>query len=440
MKKLTILFFLAIMLSCTQSASWYYDKAMAASDQGDAPQALSYLRKAADCVETDSMRAVIYSEMGHLLFDEGLQEQAMQSFVKAYDADKHLCDTASMIYDLCDIANVWRTREDDDSCVCFFSQAIALAELQGNSMSANVVRSQLAGYYLWNGNVSEAYKHLAPVLADTLLRDDAGVVFMFADYYRQTNQNDSAQHYCMKLLEDTETGHRQMGHKWLAEILLEEGQVKEAMGHLKEYELLTDSLMEEVDTEAMRRVNALYDYTSREKENTHLRYRYAAALAGIVVLTCILAILLLYHRYRRMQYKLKIQKLEYLLAQNSDHGKERLEKAHQILAKTPIYNHINRLLNDTQPKPMTDEDWHILEDTIEKVYPGFSRRLNDFRKLSSQEMRISLLIKMGVNPIGIARLTSHSKQSVSSTRSRLFLKVFGKKGTPAQWDQFILSL
>ena len=58
----------------------------------------------------------------------------------------------------------------------------------------------------------------------------------------------------------------------------------------------------------------------------------------------------------------------------------------------------------------------------------------------AQEMRITLLIKAGIAPADIARLTSRSKQSVSSTRSRLFLKAFGRKGTPAEWDEFVMSV
>ena len=50
------------------------------------------------------------------------------------------------------------------------------------------------------------------------------------------------------------------------------------------------------------------------------------------------------------------------------------------------------------------------------------------------------LTRPGFPPAATPRLTARSKQSVSSTRSRLFLKVFGRKGTPAEWDEFVMSL
>jgi hypothetical protein len=53
---------------------------------------------------------------------------------------------------------------------------------------------------------------------------------------------------------------------------------------------------------------------------------------------------------------------------------------------------------------------------------------------------VSLLIKARIQPKDIATLTAHSKESVASTRSRLYQKVFGRKGSSKDWDDFILSI
>ena len=49
-------------------------------------------------------------------------------------------------------------------------------------------------------------------------------------------------------------------------------------------------------------------------------------------------------------------------------------------------------------------------------------------------------MKVRIQPRDIALLTAHSKESVASTRSRLYSKVFGKKGSSKDWDDFVLSL
>ena len=54
--------------------------------------------------------------------------------------------------------------------------------------------------------------------------------------------------------------------------------------------------------------------------------------------------------------------------------------------------------------------------------------------------RVSMLLRLGKTPTDIAQQTAHSKQSVTNTRSRLFEKTFGRKGTPADWDRLVSSL
>ena len=89
---------------------------------------------------------------------------------------------------------------------------------------------------------------------------------------------------------------------------------------------------------------------------------------------------------------------------------------------------------------LAEDDWPELTDTVNGTYDGFSDKLNSLCRMSEQEMRVSLLIKLRMQPKDIATLTAHSKESVASTRSRLYQKVFGKKGSTRDWDDFILSI
>lgn len=416
-----------------------YEEALRYIEQGDAPQALACLKEAAELTTDDSLCLAIYNDMGHLLFDEGLQEQALGAYQNAQEISRAMADTLGMAYAQFDIANIYRTRDDDDSCVYYFDTAMSLALSQGDSLLATDIRNQQAGYYLWHKDYERARQLLSP----TLSHDEemtGGTCFMAADLYRQTGPADSTRYYCKLLLQNEETGLRQMGHKWLADLLLSERQVEEAAKHLQQYELLTDTLMQETDTEALRRISALYDYSQREQENARLEQRNIIAVAIIMVLILVLVAAMLYFSRRRMKYRMKVQQLEHLLADYRQRDEKATERQNGIMADTPICRHINRLLSDSRQPSMTDEDWHILEDTFAKIHPTFLSRLQTFHKFSSHEMHICLLLRLGLQPAALAQLTAHSKQSVSSTRSRLFEKVFGQKGTPAQWDEFILSL
>jgi tetratricopeptide (TPR) repeat protein len=441
MKQILLLILSAIFLAgCTASKGRQsYEEALRYMEQGDAPQALACLKEAAKLVTDDSLRMDIYNDMGRLLFDEGLQEQALGAYQMALETSQAMADSLGMAYVLFDMANIYRTREDDDSCVYYFDTAMSLALSQKDSLLATDIRNQLAGYYLWHKDYERARQLLSPSLSQEA-EMTGGLCFMAADLYRQTGPADSTRYYCKLLLQNEETGLRQMGHKWLADLLLSEGKVEEAAKHLQQYELLTDTLMQETDTEALRRISALYDYSLREQENARLEQRNIIAVAIILVLILVLVAAVLYFSRRRMIYRMKVQQLEHLLADYRQRDEKDTERQNGILTDTPICRHINRLLSDSRQPSMTDEDWHILEDTFAKIQPTFLSRLQTFHKFSSHEMHICLLLRLGLQPAALAQLSAHSKQSISSTRSRLFEKVFGQKGTPAQWDEFIQSL
>lgn len=438
MKRYCLLLLVPILLGCSVSTGRdVYERALAYVEQGDAPQALACLKEAAHKATHDSLRAMVYNEMGSLLFNEGLQEQALDAYLMAYQANCRLSDTIGMAYNQADIANVYRTREADDSCVYYFDLAVKLARSQGDSLLVTDIQNQLAGYYLWHEDYGKARPLLFTGLRDSIA---GGLCFMLADLYHHTGPQDSARYYCQLLLKEEDTGLRQMAHKWLAEILLAEGHTADAAQHLEQFELLTDSLMQETDTEALHRVSALYDYSQREQENAHLQRRVIIIAAVAAVLLMLLLAVLLYFSRRRLQYRMKLQQLEHLLTHYRKDYTKTAERQQQILTETPICQRINRLLGDSRHPSMTDEDWHILEDTFMKVQPSFLNRLREFHRFSSHELHICLLLRLRLQPAAIGQLTAHSKQSISTTRSRLFEKVFGQKGTPAQWDEFILSL
>lgn len=56
------------------------------------------------------------------------------------------------------------------------------------------------------------------------------------------------------------------------------------------------------------------------------------------------------------------------------------------------------------------------------------------------EVKVCLLIKIGLSPQQIATITIRSKQAITSIRKRLYKKVFNEEGSTEQWDSFIHNL
>ena len=117
---------------------------------------------------------------------------------------------------------------------------------------------------------------------------------------------------------------------------------------------------------------------------------------------------------------------------------EKRQQAETIIFSSDVYQHIQDNLNTG--RPLTHQDWLELAEMVNSVYSGFTEKLYNLYRMTEQDYHVSLLIKMRIQPKDIALLTAHSKESVASTRSRLYQKVFGKKGSSKDWDDFVLSL
>ncbi len=118
-----------------------------------------------------------------------------------------------------------------------------------------------------------------------------------------------------------------------------------------------------------------------------------------------------------------------------------IEKPRQdvnAIFSSSVYQRLMQSL--AEGNPLNDEDWKELTDVLDTVYTGFTDKLYSLYRMTPQDYHVSLLIKMRIQPKDIATLTAHSKESIATTRSRLYQKVFGKKGSTRDWDDFILSI
>jgi hypothetical protein len=85
-------------------------------------------------------------------------------------------------------------------------------------------------------------------------------------------------------------------------------------------------------------------------------------------------------------------------------------------------------------------EWKELERQLKVVYPHFSSSLYSLYNLSPIEWQVCMLLKIRTAPVEIATVLNKDKSTISTTRRRLYKKVFGKDGSGKDWDEFVLSL
>lgn len=117
---------------------------------------------------------------------------------------------------------------------------------------------------------------------------------------------------------------------------------------------------------------------------------------------------------------------------------EKRQQAETAIFASDIYQRLQNCLNSG--RSLTNADWMKLTTLVDSIYTGFTEKLYGLYRMTEQEYHVSLLIKIRIQPKDIALLTAHSKESVATTRSRLYQKVFNKKGSSKDWDDFVLSL
>lgn len=117
---------------------------------------------------------------------------------------------------------------------------------------------------------------------------------------------------------------------------------------------------------------------------------------------------------------------------------EKRERAEGDIFSSGIYLKIQHLLSEG--KSLGEDEWQQLAMLVDGIYTGFTEKLYSLYRLSVNDYHVCLLIKIRIPPKDIALLTAHSKESVATTRSRLYQRIFGKKGSTKDWDDFILSL
>lgn len=162
-------------------------------------------------------------------------------------------------------------------------------------------------------------------------------------------------------------------------------------------------------------------------------------LVIILVLTVLLAVHVTMNIYR------KKRGIEQQLQQISEERKLRPQPVRQAMAEveeeflaSEFYLSLRRRI--AAGEMLKKEDWDEVEQQLRPVWPGFTNRLFTLCRMSELEYRVCLLIKLRVSPSEMAAVLSKDASSISTVRSRLYQKVFQRKGSSKDWDSFVLSL
>ena len=474
----------------------YYYAGRVYQDLGDAPQALEYLQKAIestkDCTDY-RLISRIYSQTGTLYLYQDTYDQALEVFRKAYQYCLSDKDSIGMVYSLRDIGRTFTTLNCADSALYYYKGALNYAEQIHNNHLVGVVQAELSGLYIQLEMYPEAFTAIQCSNKYIKGHNIAPFYAILADYYYYTNQLDSATFYYTQTASFDDLYQKQGSYKGLGNIARKKGQYKEAMEYFDKYLICTDSIKDITNTETIRKMQSLYNYQLKEKENSRLQHQAANyKLWNILLVFSLLSLVFLfiaYHQFRKKKEQQRLVKQERIkqiqkdryaqsntyLEKNKEQIKvlelslhkaeiekdqlrqdllkaqksliektneqitatQRVQKQSELALKhSDIYKKFHFAVQGSDEK-IGNDDWKELMCAVDEAYNQFTTRLLELYPMKTIEIQVCVLIKIGLSPAQIAFITIRSRQAISSIRKRLYSKVMGKDGTPEQWDIFI---
>lgn len=432
------------------------------ADLGDAPQALDYYQRALDVQPLTPLhiregqegvtrlvkqRGLLYSFIGETMYYQCLYSESVASFQESFHYAGLIKDTLDMIYTLRDIAEQYKFLDSNDSSLLYYKKALSLAVSSHNTKMRNDVMAQIASLYIKTNNFDSAYYYIKPSLQKIDTADITATYSIASKIYKHRGNIDSTLICYNKLLLYGNLDGKYFAHKELSHYYLLHNDTRKAFQHIQSFITYDDTIKAYRNAETVARMHAAYNYQKHEREtarlqesNAQMRFWLLLSVLSLVIVGALLLIALISRRYRNKLRKSSMSKLDLLRLSHEHYPEGREAKALSEVRNTPIYETIQKCIQEGSGSVLTEEDWQSLHKVVNGAFSNFEEKLRGLVSLNEQEYRICLLTKIDVKPVHIAQLTARSREAITSSRRRLYQKATNTKGKPQDWDEIVRLL
>ncbi len=424
---------------------------------------------------------------GYVYEVEGLHKDALRYNKLAYGYAKKAGAQVTEIYSLRDIGRSYRDLKRNDIAIPYYQQAAKKAKAIDDANLYNMVMEELAGIYIEEGRLDEAYAALNTKFLATTDKDIASHYYIWAMYFEKIGQLDSAVAYDKRGMKYSEISIKRDVSLDLARLLTKQGKRDEAMEYYEKYSVYSDSVEASELKETSDMLSQVEKSIDVERKNAALassQLRLAAVMSILVVVVVIASVALLgmYLKRKRKQREQLERVRRYRLErsmkekQRAQQNKERIalleneltasnqtlselrqklirneaemlkykdaltafeQKHGELLVADLADTDVYKLYHDPVAKP-TSADYHMLVEALNKAYSDFTLRLKEFYPdIRSNEMWICCMVKAGLTSKEICNISSYSYSSIGMAKVRLYGKMLGKKGSSRDFDTFI---
>ncbi|MBP1617991.1 MAG: hypothetical protein H6Q14_1818 [Bacteroidetes bacterium] len=424
-------------------------------EQGDKNKAMrAYMEALSEAKETsdNSLKGLVQTHIGGILWQQGLNRQALESFKRAENYYQNYPE--QRIISICNVGRSFLMMGQTDSAIIMFKRGLQLPNLNSDWKGKVLLEQNISVAYSEQGKYNQALPYLKDAFKNNLDTNSVVRFYLnFANLYSLMGLNDSAKYY-NNLVKSTITHVHSLDLKISIYGLL--GQTEEKT---KNYPLVIEYLKKEIDAYDQlleyRNNSAILDI--QQKYNFELlknsyqqdvsKYQYVV----IVLLLILILGIIVFAKYRINQKNKLIEthekivtlsrmasELEHLssakMALQEKNMRELLMWKFDVIRKAVLVTKIDsdnastlqlakRFHQIVYHNPQHDV-WVDFEDIINHISKNLSKRMRDsFPNLSEKEYRICLLTYAGMNVKEIAMILELSSNSIQAYRTSIRKKL-----------------
>lgn len=475
----------------------YYYMGSTYRDMKDAPRALRAFQDAVDVGKDSKLYDIIaqtYGQIGTLFTYQGLYDESLNAIKLSSKYHSLSNNYAKISIALRNIARICIIKEKKDSALHYYKTAYAYASKTKDTQIINSFLSELGCFYYDIGKKDSAKVMLIKAINENYdiknARLNLGII------YQDEEKIDSAEYYFHFIIKSEDIYKKRHAYMHLSQIEAKKEHYIKALYYINEFNKLRDSIETMTQTEAINKIQALYNYQHTEKENDQLKldnerkknlfYQLLFLFMASIITSFIIIIQTKRKKQRAVEQEQnllkikeeqylqsleciednnkKIKELELKLCEAKENDiinktiiqsqKEKLEQTNNFVVavrneqsileasfkQSNLYLLFHKVGNDETIK-ITETEWLELQCEIDKIYHNFTDHLYIlYPQISLLELRICYLIKISMQVKDIANILNRSKPAISIARTRLYKKIHRTEGSVEMFDKFILNL
>ncbi len=426
---------------------------------------------------------------GFVYEEKDLHNDALRYNKLSYKYAKKADVPSVEVYSLRNVGRSYSYLKRNNIAIPCYKRAAMKAKALNDSYLYNMVMEELAAIYIEEGLLENARLALSTPFQSKVDMDIAAHYFTWADYYKSTGKLDTAIAYNKLGMVYGSDGVNKSASLELAKLNKNIGQRDEALKYYEMYFSYADSLKDESVAENADLLAHVGRMLEVERENTALagaKMRMTLLLSAIIIIVMAATFMLLRYyanvrkRLREQQERVKayLREQQEREMRSIKHNEERIaqlqaellsskaeltelqrslkrneaemlvrrneqmrveEERRELLKADFTETEVYKLFHNPTACP-SQADYHRLVDALNKAYDGFTLRLKDFYPgISDTEMWFCCMTKSGLSSKETCNISVYSFSALSMAKSRLYAKMFNKKGSARELDNFVRS-